>query len=217
MNGSNSIWIRMDHGVLARRNSGGPSGQSPLIRAAPQKLLSLRRPWSLLLVLYGGCPLWPRTSAGLGAPGPRYCAITAGCRPPMFPQDWGFSGGSVANSGLPACGEMSGHERPRPAKLPCSEYGRDLLRRIFFACDRAAWPAYMVTRTDGTVAVVNHHLSTPWLCSSQHHRQPIIHRLQARLQEAAEQAACSRPLAALQQGRDITAGPHRAQQDGERS
>lgn len=64
--------------------------------------------------------------------------------PPMFPWhawDWGFSGVSVANSGLPACGEMSGHERPRPAKLPCTEYGRDLLRRIFFVCDRAAWSA----------------------------------------------------------------------------
>lgn len=37
--GSSPIWIRMDHGVLARRNSGGLSGESPLIRAAPQKLL----------------------------------------------------------------------------------------------------------------------------------------------------------------------------------
>lgn len=52
MNGSNSIWIRMDHGVLARRNSGGLSGESPLIRAAPQKLLSLRRPWAVLVVVY---------------------------------------------------------------------------------------------------------------------------------------------------------------------
>lgn len=37
--------------------------------------------------------------------------MTACCRPPMFPWDWGFSGVSVANSGLPACGEMSGHHR----------------------------------------------------------------------------------------------------------
>lgn len=128
----------------------GLSGESPLIRAAPQKLLSLRRPLSVLIVLYQVGPFLPRTLLCLRR---KYRAITAGCRPPMFPWDWGFSGVSVANSGLPACGEMSGHQRPRPAKLPCSEYGRDLLRRIFFACDRAACSATLVTN-DGTVAII---------------------------------------------------------------
>lgn len=137
MNGSNSIWIRMDHGVLARRNSGGLSGESPLIRAAPQKLLSLRRPRSLLIVLH-----WNLHILGCATPGTPLSRPVVD--PPCFRGTGGFSGVSVANSGLPAwpaCGEMSGHERPRPAKLPCSEYGRDLLRRIFFACDRAAWSA----------------------------------------------------------------------------
>lgn len=43
----------------------GLSGESPLIRAAPQKLLSLRRPLSVLIVPYQAGPSLPRTLTGL--------------------------------------------------------------------------------------------------------------------------------------------------------
>ena len=78
----------------------------------------------------------------------------------MFPWDWGFSGVSVANSGLSACGEMSGHESHGPPSYHAQSTA-EICSDGFSSCATGLHGRLHGDKDGTVVAILENHIRGP--------------------------------------------------------